>query len=171
MTTARPKPKVGSKNRYGFDAVKFKPIAGCSTAPVAEHDRTTSIRRPAPLLAASGLFARALPLPGGFNEPGKESSRLCRRAWSLSARRGGSVDRNEKSGPRLVLVEKPNAVQGCSCALTTGVEGRAVAALVGRPNYRVNRCPDFASRAVHSGSSSSDKKWFSPLASFSEDKA
>jgi hypothetical protein len=35
MTTARPKPKVGSKNRYGFDAVKFKPIAECSTAPVA----------------------------------------------------------------------------------------------------------------------------------------
>ena len=29
-----------------------------------------------------------------------------------------------------MLVEKPNAVQVCSCALTTGVEGRAVAALL-----------------------------------------
>lgn len=29
-----------------------------------------------------------------------------------------------------MLVEKPNAVQGCSCALTPGVEGRAVAALL-----------------------------------------
>jgi hypothetical protein len=46
MTIARPKPKVGSKNRYGFDAVKFKPIAGCSTAPVAVHDRSMDEAQP-----------------------------------------------------------------------------------------------------------------------------
>jgi hypothetical protein len=70
-----------------------------------------------------------------------------------------------------VLVEKPNAVQGCSCALTPGVEGRAVAALLVDRIIEWIVALTFASRAVHSGSSSSDKKWFSPLASVSEEKA
>jgi hypothetical protein len=41
-------------------------------------------------------------------------------------RRVGLLKVNKrKERPRSVLVEKPNAVQGCSCALTTGVDGRA----------------------------------------------
>jgi len=59
------------------------------------------------------------------------------------------VSVGEKSGPRSVLVEMPTAVQGCSYALTTGAGLWLL--FVGRPNYRVDRCPDFASRAVHSG--------------------